>query len=308
MTPAEQIAKDTWYRIKDSWQYSVRLGEEAITGLLVLDFLRSKTHRVARIYQSTSHIEARYGFDLLIVIKTDDSSAIMLAVQAKKLYGNIYGNNRYDHLEHKVGFNRQRQIDQLECFARNTKCIPFYLLYNYIHLSAGELQKYWHCGQPPCEEQFGCTLVPIRRIRTALGQRGCRNFHYIHRKSDDPLEEAYPWRCVFDCDHNCDHKNLSCGLKSRFGAATRRVAEQGDESALCEGLNSDSALDIESNLVDWPISIWDKLQDSSTLSEPEFYRLVDLAPRLGQTIRAWPENFVPWHSLPRWIVMHDGTK
>ena len=40
MTPAEKIAADTWERLKLSRDLRVRLGEETLTDLLALDFVR----------------------------------------------------------------------------------------------------------------------------------------------------------------------------------------------------------------------------------------------------------------------------
>ena len=42
MTPTELIAEDTWWRVKESWDHGVRLGEETLTDLLILDFMRFK--------------------------------------------------------------------------------------------------------------------------------------------------------------------------------------------------------------------------------------------------------------------------
>ena len=41
MTPAEKIAEGTWERLKLSRGLKVRLGEETLTDLLAIDFVRS---------------------------------------------------------------------------------------------------------------------------------------------------------------------------------------------------------------------------------------------------------------------------
>ena len=41
-TSTELIAEDTWRRVKESWDHGVRLGEETLTDLLILDFMRFK--------------------------------------------------------------------------------------------------------------------------------------------------------------------------------------------------------------------------------------------------------------------------
>ena len=39
MTFTKKIAEDIWWRIKQSWEWDVRLGEETLTDLLALDFV-----------------------------------------------------------------------------------------------------------------------------------------------------------------------------------------------------------------------------------------------------------------------------
>ena len=63
-----------------------------------------------------------------------------------------------------------------------------------------ELGRYWNCsGCPDGEvEQLGCTVVPSRIIRRAGCKRGRSNFDWIHRS-----KLALPWRCLFNCPHQC---------------------------------------------------------------------------------------------------------
>ena len=189
ITPAEQISQDTWERIRHSWRYDIRFGEETLTDLVALDLTRFAPEGV-RLIQTSKSDEARRGTDLEILIRTG-SGVIRLAIQAKKLCSS----RRYDHLNAKVGGTLAPQIDVLEDYSKQVRAIPLYLLYNFVDYI--NVEKSWHCCQPTIQnKQFGCTFVPSWRIRQAIETRGCRNFAWIH---DDKC--ALPWRCLFDCPH-----------------------------------------------------------------------------------------------------------
>ena len=202
MTPAEQIADDTWGRIKQSWDVNVRLGEETLTDLLALDFTRSMKDR-AKLFQSSKTEESKRGTDLEIRIHAGGNRATAFAVQAKKLDRS----QRYDHLNAKVKSSDCSQIDILEMYSQRARAIPLYLLYNYVRRD--DIRPYWHCCRCPDERQLGCTLVPSWIIHRAITTRGRRNFDSIHTSC-----AALPWRCLFDCPQERDHRLLTaarCG-------------------------------------------------------------------------------------------------
>ena len=205
MKPAEKIAKDTWERIKQSrsWDVQVRIGEETLTDLLVLDFIRLMKSR-AKVFQSTKTQESKQGTDLEIRIHAGGNRADVFAVQAKKLYRS----KRYDHLKARVKSSDSFQIDILERYSRSVGAIPLYLLYNYV--DRDEIQPYWHCCQCPDERQLGCTLVPSWNIRRAISMRGHRNFDSIHTSSC----AALPWRCLFNCPQGRSHQLLPAARRS----------------------------------------------------------------------------------------------
>lgn len=341
MTTAERIAESTWCRLRDARAYSVRLGEETITDLLVLDFMRSEMQRSSRVFHITKQKEAQYGIDLLIVTRIDSNSAAVLAVQAKKLYNT----ERYDSLNHRVGDNRISQLDLLESFAWKRGCIPLYLLYNYTDLKTDELARYWHCSQQPCQEQLGCTLVPSWRIREALKHRGQRKFREIHRiesSSTTRKGDALPWRCVFDCndpnrschllsrlEHNkrCLENEISIGHTDRFEVDRRPALEDEDWYQFLEDKNtriqwpsqpSDrkqlevdwyQALETENIRIQWPSRFWDQEHRPETLSA------ADCSEILGQDVeesykieaRELDERFTKHDKfLPKWVLLHDG--
>ena len=197
MHPAEQIAKDTWGRLKQSRELRTRLGEVTLTDLLVLDFVRFMDGR-ARLFQSTNKQESRRGTDLEIRIHVEENRAIAFVLQAKKLYPD----EGYRGLEYRVKSSKPRQLAILEKYAETVRAVPLYLLYNYV--CGDDLQPYWHCGGHPDEdhEQLGCSVVPTWIIRRAVEKkRGRRNFDWIHKSG-----AALPWRCLFYCSHQCTQR------------------------------------------------------------------------------------------------------
>ena len=198
MKPAEQIAEDTWGRIKQSRDLRVRLGEETLTDLLILDFIRLMKSRT-KLFQSTKTQESKRGTDLEIRIHAGGNRAAVFAVQAKKLYRS----ERYGALYAKA----KSQMKILEKYSRSVGAIPLYLLYNYV--GRHKIQPYWHCCGCPDERQLGCTLVPSWNIRRAISMRGHRNFDSIHASC-----AALPWRCLFDCPQGRSHRLLSAARRS----------------------------------------------------------------------------------------------
>ena len=193
MHPAEQIAKDTWGRLKQSRELRTRLGEETLTDLLVLDFVRLMDRR-ARLFQSTKIQESKRGTDLEIRIHAGGNRAIAFALQAKKLHRD----ESYRGLKTTVKSSKFLQLEVLKDYAEKVRAVPLYLLYNYV--CRDELVRYWNCRGSPNEEveQLGCTVVPSWIIRRAVCKRGRSNFEWIHKSN-----LALPWRCLFNCPNQC---------------------------------------------------------------------------------------------------------
>ena len=196
LTPAEQIAKDTWGRLKLARELPTRLGEVTLTDLLVLDFVRFMDGR-ARLFQSTNKQESIRGTDLEIRVHAGCNRAVAFALQAKKLYPD----ERYRELKTTVKSSNSLQLEILEDYAESVRAVPLYLLYNYV--CRDELQPYWHCHERRNVdiEQLGCTVVPSRIIRHAIFKRGRRNFDWIHKSC-----AVLPWRCLFNCPHQCTQR------------------------------------------------------------------------------------------------------
>ncbi len=179
----EQLAIDTWERSRDAKRLSVRLGEETITDLLMLDLRRQgfKTFR-----QTSKAYEPTFGTDFECWLGCP-GSWIGFAVQDKKL---DFRTGRYLALGHYVG--GQRQSDILETYAKNRGMIPRYCLYNHAdYVDKTYLQCCSRCFR---EEELGCTLIPLAVVQTAIGSYGGKDFHSLHR-----LDCTVPWRCLAIC-------------------------------------------------------------------------------------------------------------
>ena len=185
------LSRDIWERLRDVKALppanSVRLGEETITDLLMLDLNRQGLTS-ATFTQTPKHREATRGTDFECWLGSDHTGWLRLAVQAKKL--NLRS-ERYANLKHKS--KGGRQIDRLERYAASNEAIPLYCLYNYSEFVVPS--KHWHCCQRPFqEEELGCTITPSTNIRKVIGLWGKKNFDYIHR-----YENTIPWRCLASC-------------------------------------------------------------------------------------------------------------
>ncbi len=254
MTFTERIAAYTWRILKHSWEYNVRLGEETLTDLLTLNFMRFKPSYYI-LLPINKQEESKIGADLDIRIHAGDHRAYWFAVQAKKLFP---PNKRYSgcYYTFKVKSSGPSQIDILETYSRSVGAIPFYLLYNYV--DQRNMQPYWHCCQCLDKEQLGCTLVPSWTIRRAISTRRGRNFKWIHKSCD-----ALPWRCLFDCSKGRNHQLLpsACRSLSMF----HESSQQSDDDQNYDWVNFEP--------VDgaWPEWLWE--QQGSTLSAEDRQRL-----------------------------------
>ena len=301
-TIAERIAESTWNRLHGAQrlreaQLYVRLGEETLTDLLVLDFLVSAPNNI-KFVQTTKPQEAVQGTDLVVCVRRSANRADIYAVQAKRL--GVAG--RYDSLNHRSG--NRHQINILEEYAGESEAIPLYLLFN--HIDDKDLKaEYWRCCQQADKKQFGCTLVPSWRIRDAISKRGCRTFDYIH--SD---RAALPWRCAFDCPDNrtmwgqirekaeeSRHERFSQHLPSS-DEAELRVARDRQTILPDSSLSYDQyeGVDFSSGVGEWPGDLWDS--ETSSLSAEE-------TRRLDRTLNNAPEAQGISRAVlrPRWLML-----
>ena len=279
---AERIAESTWNRLREAQQLYVRLGEETLTDLLVLDFLVSAPNNI-KFVQTTKPQEAVQGTDLVVYVRRDANKADIYAVQAKRL--SVTG--RYDSLNHRSGQMQQWQIDVLERYAEEQKAIPLYLLFNYVD---DQSAPRWHCCRQTIDKrQFGCTLVPSWQIRKAISKRGYRTFDYIH--SD---RAALPWRCAFACRNN----QTTWGRIREKAEESRRELFSGNRGAVLRSFPYDqyANMDFRSGAGEWPSDLWDS--DISFPSAEEARRSYGASTSQAKVRENSPPIF-----LPRWIML-----
>ncbi len=249
MSSVEEIAEGAWERMQYSLRYDVRLGEETLTELLLLDFVSGMPAQRFRLYQFTKQEESQFGADIEIVVK-DGGQVVVLAIQAKKLSRC----GRYDSLNARAGGTNRHQIDVLEDYSGQIGAIPVYLLYNHTD----KPRSSWHCCQKLDEKQLSCTLVPSWEIRRAIEKRGSRTFDAVHSS-----HSALPWRCLFVCP--------SPGWRKLLDEAPARRTAVGSRSSgsIEEGMQG-WRRDLDATGTAWPEWLWDR--DSTVLSKEDAHR------------------------------------
>ena len=286
MTPAEKIAADTWERLRLSRDLRVRLGEETLTDLLALDFVRSMKGR-ARLFQCTKAQESIEGTDLVIRIHTGGDQAHVFAVQAKKLHQS----ERYNHLNAKVKSSVSSQINILDEYSRSEHAIPLYLLYNYVRRN--DIQPYWHCCQCADKGQLGCTLVPSWIIRQAISNHGHRNFNSIHASC-----AALPWRCLFDCPKGRAHQ------LSLVRGSIRDLKAQAHTDRSSEEVQNYDWVRFEPIDGGWPDWLWSR--DDGTISVKDVERIrADMSSQDSEVSKVENRDMfgVPAGQLPRYQIL-----
>lgn len=294
---AARIAESTWERLRKARDPRVRLGEETLTDLLVLDFLMSVPRHKIDFLQTTKHDEPKQGTDLVVCVRRGTKNADIYAIQAKKLSAK----RRYDHLHPRSG--DRHQIDILEDYATRAKgVVPLYLLFN--HVDDKDLDSTWQCCQTMDKRQFGCTLVPSWRIRDAISKRGCRTFNYIH--SD---RAALPWRCAFACPKGQTmwdqiREKARESYRERFSQNFPSSEEAGlrvrNRQAVLSSFPYDqyANMDFSSGLGVWPSDLWDRGPSSPLVDDIDLNRLYG-----GSAIEAVNRLRISPLPPPRWLVL-----
>lgn len=181
----EELAVDTWERLRDARALGIRFGEETITDLVLLEMKRKHSAR-SYIAQTPLHKEKTQGTDWEWWIGSDRVGWIRYAVQAKRLNKDL----RYGSITHKV--NGTKQIDLLERYAKKHRALPLYCLYNYSGI--GIDNSAWNCSLPYKKYQLACTITSIGVARHAIDNWGEKTFAKIHAN-----QNTLPWRCLIAC-------------------------------------------------------------------------------------------------------------
>lgn len=178
----EVLARTTWRTIDRAHRNRILFGEDAITSVN-LNTLASAGPKCV-VVEDTRVDEAQKGCDFEFWIGSDFIGWSRYAIQAKKL---SIGRGTYTKLNHEV--SGRQQIDILDQYARLNRAAALYCMYNFAPEAISQ-----NCPLPCDVAQLGCTVTPSATVRMALMRRGCRNFSWLHSRS-----ETLPWRCLVRC-------------------------------------------------------------------------------------------------------------
>lgn len=187
-----KVCDDIWNRLKISLQLGINQGEETISDNLIL-YIAQYHFRDIRVIQTPKNKESVQGTDWEWWIGNNCKGWLRYAIQAKKLYSK---ENRYKSLKHTVGSapNQVYQHDILENYSNVNNAIPLYVFYNYIEKD--DYNVFWHCCLSIDESKLGCTVTPLRNVKTAISHYGFRTFDTIHQ-----FQETIPLRCLVCCQN-----------------------------------------------------------------------------------------------------------
>jgi len=203
----ESLAEDTWGRIRDGHALDVVQSEAALTDLMLLEIARARSPFL-KVVKTPLDSEKNQGTDWEWWVGTQARGWARYAIQAKRL---SLPSERYDKIAHKV--DATPQIDILERYAAANGAVPLYCFYNFS--DRADYTPYWHCHRPLDFVQLGCSITPLRTIRTAISQRGKRTFSAIHSA---PF--ALPWRCLVRCPAFISTFHPDSSIRSRVAGTT----------------------------------------------------------------------------------------
>lgn len=184
----EKLTTELWETIDLANKLNTKYGEETITDILLLELAKQRNYNL-RIIQTPKNIEKDKGTDWEWFIGSQNYGWTRFAIQAKKADPNSKKGN-YNCLSHIVGTEEQHEI--LLRYAKVNNAIPLYCFYNYFP-KANE-KEHWHCKKSYNQKLLGWTISTVDNVKTALTNRGNRNFEFIHKQI-----ETIPVKCLLDC-------------------------------------------------------------------------------------------------------------
>jgi hypothetical protein len=189
----EQIATNTWNRIKRAHKLNSNLKEVGITADIIVDILEYNSTATPNfhVYAQDGSDEKTYGSDLDIYVETDTNQYRWFALQAKLLKKN----NEYDAIrDSSNGIMQWLKLRRLE---RLSGCKGYYLFYNgkdYATVIVHPVRD---------ESQYGCSLVELEDVKRIVGSKVAgKRKKWIYQNpiyEDFHTQYAIPWRHLV-CD------------------------------------------------------------------------------------------------------------
>jgi len=175
----KKTAIKTWFRLSDSKEAGLSLGEETITDINLLEISLAK-HPEIQVYKFNKGEEGENGADWEWWLTGKSNKWLGLRIQAKIINLNT---GIYNKLHYK------EQTDKLikSSMENKPKLIPLYCLYTMYDLSQCFMENYTCKSYGGMYETFGCSFV------NAFVVRELKNEKHISRL----IKDMFPWHCIF---------------------------------------------------------------------------------------------------------------
>lgn len=193
MTPCELfqlIAETVWDKVSRNHARGNRLSEEGITRSDIIGVIQDYVfnNKTTNIFAQKSINEVQRGADLEMYLEQENRKYLRILLQAKLLEPDGF----YKDLDRFAGSTQNRQYDVLEFYARKTKSMSFYLMYNGL---LGYTYNGLDCAGKYNEKQLGCTVVKPSEIKKHCEQNQTGRVDF--EINNTPL--GLPWRFLTCC-------------------------------------------------------------------------------------------------------------
>lgn len=270
-------AMDSWERIRFSRTIpNLKIHETTITQNLIYELkLLQRVGRVKGLRIQEAKNERTNGADLeLFLVK--NGKAIRFALQAKIIYHKgkkKHHNGDYRQMHHTVKKSGKHQIDLLLRYAKAKKCVPLYLMYNYVSVVFPAVAEMKH---------YGCTVVSAEFLKAdwqdSTGNlRDDVHFLNLHAVPKTLKKPAFPWHELICSDWATDIPGILTELG--MDPATDII-----ELTIEELLEDESFTELTDGLTLTPVQKSRKTRNREQYIEdlptfaPKFRLIVDVSP------------------------------
>jgi hypothetical protein len=160
----DELARETWSKIRRAHSVHMSMGEVSITHhvLLALEEKNVALARPVKIHEVSQVLERRVGADFEIWLRLKDGSALGYSIQAKRV---VIGAKHltYPALGHRGERPGEYQYDTLLRHAAKHRSHALHLFYNGWNDSRAGRPYY----SSPDPQLYGCAAVPTERVKAA---------------------------------------------------------------------------------------------------------------------------------------------
>jgi hypothetical protein len=207
----KKTAIKTWFRLSDTKEARLPLGEESITDINLLE-IRLAKHPEIQVIKFNKKREGNNGADWEWWLIGKSNKCLGLRIQAKII--NLETDS-YDQLHY------EKQTDKLIKSSRKNKLLPFYCLYTMCDLSQ-YVDKFTCNSYGGMYETYGCSFVNAFVVKKLKKKK---HISYL-------IQDMFPWHCIFcPLDFNTDD------LPARALSVIKMEIQQ---YTLCREINCDT--------------------------------------------------------------------